>query len=103
MSDLEALRQLMGAYLYEDWYIDYGDPWVAVEAFTRDEPEYAPAVSADIRRAVQEASSDDELEKRLDKFGLGYAATSAGWASYGAWLLAVADRVDQLLHTSPAA
>jgi hypothetical protein len=103
MSDLHALHHLMGAYLNEDWYLEYGDPWVAVEAFTRDEPEYAPEVSADIRRAVEESTSDGELEGRLDKFGLGYAATTAGWTSYGAWLLAVADRVDQLLHSSPAA
>jgi CdiI immunity protein len=103
MNDMEALHQLLGGYLYEDWYLDYGDPWVAVEAFARDEPDYAPFLRADIDLAVAEAASDQELEKRLDKFGLGYAATTAGWESYGAWLLAVADRVDQLLHTSPAA
>ena len=103
MSDLEALHQLMGAYLHEDWYLEYGDPWVAVEAFTRDEPEHAPALSADIRRVIDQSTSDSELEARLDKFGLGYAATTDGWSSYEAWLVAVADRVDQLLHTSPAA
>jgi CdiI immunity protein len=103
MSDLEALHHLLGAYLNEDWYLDYGDPWLAVEAFTRDEPEHAPAVNADIRRAVIESTSDGALEQRLDRFGLGYAATEDGWSSYRAWLLAVADRVEQLLHTSPAA
>jgi CdiI immunity protein len=103
MRDLKALRQLIGAYIYEDWYIDYGDPWVAVEAFTRDEPEYAPRVNADIRRAVAQSKSDSDLEDLLDKFGLGYDAVSAGWPSYRAWLLAVSDRVDELLHKSPAA
>jgi hypothetical protein len=103
MSDLEALHHLMGAYLNEDWYLCYGDSWVAVEAFVRDEPEYAAAMTADIEQAVEESASDSDLEKRLDKFGLGYAATTAGWASYGAWLLAVADRVDEILHRSPAA
>lgn len=103
MSDLEALHQLLGAYLYEDWYIDYGDPWLAVEAFVQEEPDYAPSLRADIDRAVAEAASDQELERRLDRLGLGYAATNAGWSSYRTWLLAVADRVEQLLHTSPAA
>jgi hypothetical protein len=103
MSDFEALDNLIGAYLYEDWYFDYGDPWVAVEAFTRDEPGYAPAVNADIRRAVALSKTDAELEDFLDKLGLGYDAVSAGWKSYGEWLLAVADRIDQLLHRSPAA
>jgi hypothetical protein len=103
MSDLEALHHLVGAYLNEDWYLEYGDPWVAVEAFTRDEPEYAPGVSVDIHRAVAESSSDEELENRLDNFGLSFDAAGAGWPSYGAWLLAVADRVDELLRTFPAA
>lgn len=103
MNDLEALHQLLGAYLYEDWDIDYGDPWKAVEAFVREEPEYAPNLPADIRRAVAESNTDAELEKRLDKFGLGYAATTAGWSSYGTWLLAVADRVEEILRKSPAA
>jgi contact-dependent growth inhibition (CDI) system CdiI-like immunity protein len=103
MSNLEALRQLVGAYLNEDWYLIYQEPWVAVAAFVRDEPEDAPLVSADIRRAVAESNSDSDLEDLLDKFGLGYDAVSAGWQSYQAWLLAVADRVDELLHKSPAA
>jgi hypothetical protein len=103
MSNFESLDNLIGAYLYEDWFIDYGDPWAAVEAFVRDEPAYAPLVCAEIRRAVAQANSDSDLEGLLDKFGLGYDAVSAGWASYGAWLLAVAERVDQLLHGSPAA
>lgn len=103
MSDFAALHHMVGAYLNEDWYLEYGDPWTAVEAFARDEPEYAPAVGADIRRAVAESGSGDELERRLDRFGLGYDATGAGWPSYSAWLLAVADRVDELLRTTPAA
>lgn len=97
------MHQLLGAYLNEDWYIDYGDPWKAVEAFVREEPDFAPSLRADIALAVAEAASDQELENRLDKFGLGYAATTAGWDSYGAWLLAVADRVDGLLHSPPTA
>ncbi|HEY0166380.1 MAG TPA: contact-dependent growth inhibition system immunity protein [Jatrophihabitans sp.] len=103
MSNLESLNQLLGCYLNEDWYLEYGDPWKAVEAFVREEPDDAPALRADIDLAVAEAGSDQELERRLDRLGLGYAATTAGWETYGAWLRAVADRVDQLLHTSPAA
>jgi hypothetical protein len=102
VKDLTALHQLLGAYLYEDWYLDYGEPWVAIEAFVRDEPEYAPALRADIRRVLAESTSDSELERRLDKFGLGYAATTAGWESYGVWLQAVSDRVDGLLQESQA-
>lgn len=103
MNDLEALHQLLGGYLNEDWYLEYGEPWVAVEAFVREEPDFAPSLRADIDLVVAEAASDQELETRLGRLGLGYAATTAGWSSYRVWLLALADRVDQLLHTSPAA
>jgi hypothetical protein len=103
MNGTTALHQLVGGYLNEDWHIDYGDPWVAVQSFVQDEPDYAPNLRADIELAVAQAGTDQEMEKLLDRLGLGYAATSAGWESYRAWLLAVADRVDQLLHTSPAA
>lgn len=103
MSNLESLDTLIGGYLHEDWYLLYGDPWVAVETFVRNEPEYAPAVKADIERAVAESTSDHELENYLDKLGLGYSATTDSWSSYGAWLLAVAERVEELLRKSPAA
>lgn len=103
MSDLESLDQLLGGYLNEEWYLEYGDPWVAVEAFARQEPDYAPSLRTAIEAAVAAAGSDSELERCLDRLGLGYAATTDGWDTYGEWILAVADRVEELLHKSPAA
>jgi len=103
MSDLESLDQLLSGYLNEDWYLEYGDPWVAVEAFVREEPDYAPSLRTDVQRAMAAADSDLELERCLDSLGLGYAATTAGWDTYRNWLVAVADRVEELLHKSPAA
>jgi hypothetical protein len=103
MRELNALGTLIGGYLHEDWYLEYGDPWVAIERFVLWEPDYAPFVRADVDKLVARCRTDEEVVQVMDEFGLGYDATSAGWASYGTWLLAVADRVDQLLHTSPAA
>ena len=103
MRELNALGTLIGGYLNEDWYIEYGDPWVAIERFVLWEPNYAPALRADVDKFVAQFGADEEAEPMMDKFGLGYDAIRAGWPSYGAWLLAVAERVDQLLHTSPAA
>jgi len=103
MNGLNALHHLMAAYLNEDWYYDYGEPWAAVEAFVQDEPEHAPALPADIRRLLAESDSESDIEQQLDTFGLGYAATTAGWQSYREWLFAVANRVEELLHTTPAA
>jgi hypothetical protein len=103
MSELEALSILIGGYLDQNWLDEYGDLWVAVEAFVRWEPELAPLVHTDIEMLVEHAESDREVERRLATFGLGFAPTNAGWSSYGAWLRAVAERVDQILHKSPAA
>jgi hypothetical protein len=103
MNDLEPLDTLIGGYLNQDWPEEYGDPWLAVEAFVRYEPEYASLLRADVESLIAQCHSDRELERRLDKFALGYAATNGGWSSYSTWLQAVADRVDELLRTSPAA
>lgn len=103
MTDFKALGTLIGGYLNEDWPEEFSDPWAAVERFVLWEPEYAPWVSSDIRALTSQIQSDQEVSRQLAKFGLGYAATNDGWKSYSQWLLAVADRVDELLHTSPAA
>ena len=103
MTDLKALGTLIGGYLNEDWPDEYGDPWLAVDRFVLWEPDYAPLVRADVEQLVAACGSDDEIEKIMDRFGLGYAATTDGWSSYRAWLLAVADRVEEILRKSPAA
>lgn len=103
MSDLEALDTLIGGYLNEDWYLEYGDPWLAIERFVLWEPDYAPSVRADVVTVLDQCRSDAELEIIMDKLGLGYAVTTAGWESYRAWLLAVADRVDAILRKSSVA
>jgi len=43
------------------------------------------------------------LRAAVYALGLNYLPTADGWKSYGEWLLAVADRVDELLHTTPTA
>lgn len=103
MREFDGLGALIGGYLNEDWYLEYGDPWVAIERFVLWEPDYAPRVRTDVDKLIAQDRSDEEVEQMMDKFGLGYDAVGAGWSSYRTWLLAVADRVDQILHTSPAA
>jgi hypothetical protein len=103
MRERDALAALIGGYLNEDWPEEYGDPWAAIERFVLWEPGYAPSVQVDVSRLIGRCASDAEVENALAKFGLGYAATNDGWATYTSWLLAVADRVEELLHKSPAA
>lgn len=103
MKDLKALSTLIGGYVNQDWPEEYDDPWAAVERFVQWEPDYAPHLRADIAWLTAQYPSDQDVETVLDRMALGYAATNDGWSSYREWLLAVADRVDELLHTSPAA
>ena len=103
MREFNALGALIGGYLNEDWYLEYGDPWIAIERFVLWEPGYARGVRADVDKLTAQCGADEEIEQIMDSFGLGYDAVGAGWSSYRTWLLAVADRVDQILHTSPAA
>jgi hypothetical protein len=103
MSDFEALDTLIGGTSMRIGTSTTAIPWAAVERFVLWEPEYAPSVRAEVDKLLVQCGTDEEVERMMDTFGLGYAATTAGWASYGTWLLAVADRVDELLHTSPAA
>lgn len=103
MTEFEALDTLLGGYLHEDWADDYADPWQAVDEFTHSQPEYAPAVRADVDEVLRRCRSESELTLQLRKLGLAYYPASDGWASKRAWLLAVADRVDETLRKSPAA
>ena len=102
MSDLKALSTLVGGYLNEEWPEDYGDPGAAIEAFVRHEPDCAPSLRSDIEELVAEQISDQEVEKQLGKFGLGYRPSVDGSIRYRTWLLAVADRVEEILRKSPA-
>jgi len=103
VTTLAALDALIGGYLNQDWPEEYRDPWAAVERFVEWEPDFAPHLRADVVWLTARCESDQDLVYVLDRMALGYAATNDGWKSYGEWLLAVADRVDELLHTSPAA
>lgn len=103
MREFNSLGTLIGGYLNEDWYMEYGNPWSAIERFVLWEPDNAPHIRSDVDAVISQCGSDQDVEKVLDGFGLGYAATDVGWDSYGNWLLAVAERVEELLRKSPAA
>lgn len=102
MIELESSDNLLAGYLSEDWDNDYSDPWAAVEDFVRSEPLHAPLVRRDIATLLQQTGSDADLHSRLRVLGLGYQPLNDEFNTYRQWLLAVADRVDQLLGQHPA-
>ncbi len=101
MTEFHSLNTFLGGYLNEDCFDEYGTPWRAVEAFVRHEPEYAPLLRSEIVAFTSPITSEAALKHCLIRMGLGYAAEADGWGSYREWLLAVADRVDELLRGQP--
>jgi len=97
------LEQFFGGYLNEDWADDYSDPWEAVDDFVHCQPSYALRLRSAIEAIVREYPAQDVLEIRLIRMGLGYRIQFHGWTSHRDWLMAVADRVDEVLRTTPAA
>jgi hypothetical protein len=99
-----ALEHLLGAYLHADWRMDYPDSLAAVADFARSEPESAPHLRSEIAdllgRVTEESELHEYLVARLDSW---YLPDNDGWRTIREWLLAVADRVDEVLRTSPAA
>jgi CdiI immunity protein len=103
MKSQDALATLLGGYLHEDFVDLHGSAWGAVDTFAREEHDYAPHLHQEVTDLVTAHRSESDLERALVDLGLNYLPTADGWDTHKAWLLAVADRVDQVLHTSPAA
>lgn len=103
MKHLQALEQLLGGHLHEDWADDYADVWEAVDAFVHGQPSYAQAVPSEIKELLDRCDSEAALEQCLIELGLVYYPPGLGWSSYRTWLLAVGDRVEEVLRKSPAA
>jgi len=51
---------------------------------------------------LAECDSEEALEQALTDLGMDYYPLGDGWNSYRAFTLAVAARLDETLHTSPA-
>jgi hypothetical protein len=103
MKSWDALETLLGGYLHEDFADLHGSAWGAVDEFARDEHDYAPQLRRQITDLISASASDTDLERALVGLGLNYLPTADGWGSHRTWLLAVADRVEEILHSSPAA
>jgi CdiI immunity protein len=103
MKHLEALGQLLGGYLHEDWADDYPDLWHAIDDFVDGEPEWAPRLRAHVEQVLNQCPTEQEIQQSLRELGMVYYPQGDGWNSYRDWLRAVADRVEETLRKSPAA
>ena len=99
-----ALEHLLGAYLHPDWRSDYPDSLTAADDFARSEPDAAPRLRDEVATLLSRGLSEAELREYLvTEMDSWYLPDGDGWSSCAAWLLAVADRVEETLRTSPAA
>jgi CdiI immunity protein len=103
MKSWEALECLLGGYFHEDFIDLYGSAWGAVDSYAQGQPDYAPQLRREITELLSTCKSEAELDSALVDLGTCYLPEADGWVSYRAWLLAVADRVDEILHRSPVA
>jgi hypothetical protein len=103
MTSRDALKCLLAGYLHEDFMIVHGSAWGAVEDYAHDQVEFAPQLHGQIADLLEAFPSESSLEAAVSSLGLNYLPAADGWTSYRSWLLAVADRVDAIVRTSPAA
>jgi hypothetical protein len=91
MADTRELRNLIGAYLHQDWREEYESWEEAVADFAREDVAWVAAASAQLSTLLRD---NDELglKIQLDTLGSYYDPTRAE-GSYRAWLTAMHDRL----------
>jgi hypothetical protein len=94
----DALAQLLGVYLHQDWAEDYPDVWGAVTDFVVSDRDNAIGLLTDIADLVSAAESEAELRSVvIEDLDCWYLPEAEGW-TYRAWLETVANRVHELLQ-----
>jgi len=72
MTDVPALRRLVGAYVNEDWPEFYDDVWAAVDDFITSAPVLSRRLPSEIALVFDERPSEESVEQFLDSLGMGY-------------------------------
>ena len=64
-----ALWQFLGAYLHQDWHLDYPDEWAALEDFLEGEQALVGPLVDDVQRVLNSPLSDDEVSDLILREG----------------------------------
>ena len=99
MTEVPALKRLIGAYVNEDWPEFYEDVWAAVDDFITGAPTLAQQLPAEIDTVLHEQRSEEALEPFLDSLGLGYQPPP-GAHRFSSFLTEVARRASAQAHTT---
>jgi hypothetical protein len=86
VSDGGALGQLVGAYLHQDWDIDYGSWSDAVDAYLQEaQPEAISEARRELTALISENPSEERIRDEMDQRGCSYYPPGDG-TSYREWL-----------------
>lgn len=90
-----VLQNFLITYLHQDFDLQYGSMWAAVDAFIADEPD-AARITTEIALVLETFASEGAAEAYLDELGCEYAADWDG-STYRGWLEEVSRRVTTAL------
>jgi len=99
VTEVPALRRLIGAYVNEDWSDFYEDVWAAVDDFIAGAPTLSQQLPTEIELVLSEERSEDSLERFLDSLGLGYQP-QPGDRGFSGFLAEVARRASAQAQTT---
>ena len=94
MTATSALLQLSGAYLNEDWTVDYATWQEAVDAFVVESPDEAPMLPDEIAQVLDAYPTEQRLGAHMLEQGFDYLPRS-GDGGYRGLLTKIADRVSK--------
>ncbi len=98
MTAQPALRRFAGAYLNEDWNIEYASDAAALRDFVKDAPELAGRLPSEIEHLLESVPDDELLAGVLDEeLAIGYSPAAEGLTDRQ-WLRRVAEQVQALLR-----
>lgn len=94
-QDLEALGQLFGSYLHQDWVEEFDTDTMAVQAMTESEPKEALAAASDqIRNLLSSDLGETDLATVMtDEVGCYFDPASKG-QTYREWLGTVLEQLE---------
>lgn len=91
-----SLDEFTGAYLHQDFQLDYEDEWAALDRYVADAPDDARRLPAEITEVLATFDSEAATEAYLDGMAIQYWADPAT-GGYRGWLQEVARRVEAAL------